>query len=96
MAPHADDSFVDLSGYTPNLDSIAELKRKLRLHHAVSLPGAAWVTDCPQLNGSHGAAADIETRVLQLSLADLKEIEDAYAYFNGKCFRIELKRLKLN
>jgi pentatricopeptide repeat protein len=83
MPPHADNDFVDLSGYTPNLDTIAELKQKLRLHHAALLPGAAWITDCPQLNDSRAAAADIGARVLQLSLVDLKEIEDAYAYFNG-------------
>ncbi|KAF2279313.1 Clavaminate synthase-like protein [Westerdykella ornata] len=80
MAPHADDS-LDGSGYTPSAKSIAELKRKLHLHHAASLPGAAWITDCPQMNDSQ--AANLESKTLQLSLDDLKEIEDAYAYFDA-------------
>lgn len=93
MAPHADDSFIDQSGYTPSSDSIAELKRKLRLHHAKTLPGAAWITDCPSLNGSQSVPDNIAARTLQLSLVDLKEIEDAYSYFNGKTQIVNFKSL---
>lgn len=82
MAPHAEDTFVDTSGYTPSLNRIAELRRELRLQHAVSLPRAAWVTDGPMLVDSHDRISGVEHRILQLSLDDLREIEDAVNYFN--------------
>lgn len=86
MAPHADDTFVDTSGYTPATNEIAELKRALRLHHASSIRGVAWVNDCPRL--SDGSVTDLAKNTLQLSLADLKEIEDAYSHFQGKTARL--------
>lgn len=83
MASHADEGFVDSSGYTPSLEDIAELRRKLHLHHTTFLPGAAWIADCPPLCDSAAAVGDAAACVLRLSLDDLKEIEDAFAYFSG-------------
>ncbi|PVH93454.1 Clavaminate synthase-like protein [Periconia macrospinosa] len=81
----ADEPFVDSSGYTPSFDKIAELKKKLRISHAHSLPKASWVD--PELQPQN--ARDGVCPVLQLSLQDLRELEEAYTIF-------ELSGLPLN
>ncbi|KAF2183194.1 Clavaminate synthase-like protein [Zopfia rhizophila CBS 207.26] len=83
MAPHAETQFIDSSGYTPSTDVITELKRKLRLHHPASVPGASWISKGSQTIDSRDTDTDGEASILQLSLSDLKEIEDAFLFFNA-------------
>ncbi|KAF2810688.1 Clavaminate synthase-like protein [Mytilinidion resinicola] len=83
MAPHAEEPFLDLSGYTPSSETIAELKRKLRICHARSFPTASWVTPETHLVDSHEIVRAEEYPILQLSLEDLRELEDAFSFFNS-------------
>ena len=83
MAPGAQTLFIDPSGYTPSSDIIKELKWNLRLSHATYIPNASWVSQGPQIIDSLDQMIDGESSVLQLSLSDLKEIEDAFTKF--KC-----------
>lgn len=76
----ADEPFVDCSGYTPSLDKIAELKKKLHISHAQSLRGASWVDSELHLENAREGACP----VLQLSLQDLRELEEAYSIFECK------------
>jgi hypothetical protein len=84
MAPKTGDTSLDLSGYTPSLDDINELKRKLRIGHARSLPNPAWVDTETDTMQSHERDGPGEHPTLQLSLDDLRELEDAFVHFNCK------------
>lgn len=84
MAPHAEEPFDDSSGYTPSLDKIAELKQKLRICHARSLPNASWVTPEVRPKNSQDRVYVQEHPILQLSLEDLRELEDAFSFFDCK------------
>lgn len=81
MAPHANDS--DTSGYTPSIDSIEELRRKLELSGYISGTKQSWITREPRTIDSHDREEDYKPWVLQLSLGDIQEIDDAFVYFEG-------------
>jgi len=85
MAPHADVKFEDTSGYTPNDNSVTALKAALRLSHPTSLSSKSWISEGCQSIDSHDRDDISSDCVLQLSLRDLQEIEDAVAYFEGLC-----------
>ncbi|CAI6330977.1 unnamed protein product [Periconia digitata] len=89
MGSRVETTFSDSSGYTPSAEKIAELKQKLRVGHAQSLPGASWVDLGPQPANPRNAVSTETHPVLQLSLQDLREIEEAYSVF-------ELSGLPLN
>jgi hypothetical protein len=82
MAPHADDTIVDTSGYMPSADSVKELKKTLRLHHTRSVTKTSWISGGPQAIDSHDRDGEYEACTLQLSLNDLQEIEDALSFFD--------------
>lgn len=81
MAPHANDTIVDTSGYMPSADSVKELKKALRLHHTRSVTKKSWISGGPQTIDSHDRDGEYEACTLQLSLNDLQEIEDAVNFF---------------
>jgi hypothetical protein len=82
MALHVNEEFLDLSGYTPSSDDITELKRKLRNGHAYSLPNAVWADTESDFMLSHKQSHRDEHPTLQLSLDDLRELEEAFDHFN--------------
>jgi len=83
MAPHADDTIVDTSGYMPSDDTVRELKKSLRLHHTQSITKNSWISGGPQTIDSHDRDGEYEACILQLSLNELQEIEDAVNFFEG-------------
>ncbi|KAF2102644.1 Clavaminate synthase-like protein [Rhizodiscina lignyota] len=83
MAPHAEGPFGDTSGYTPSADSIRELRAALRLHHRQVVSEKTWLTEGAQSIDSHDREEKREPWILQLSLDDLNEIEDAVQHFEG-------------
>jgi hypothetical protein len=82
MASRIDEAFLDLSGYTPSSDDISDLKRKLRSGHTLSLPNALWADTESDLMLSHKQGHPDEHPTLQLSLDDLRELEEAFNHFN--------------
>jgi hypothetical protein len=80
MAPHAEATFIDTSGYTPSNDAIKELKALLELDHPI-LPSR--VTKGAQRIDSHDRDEFPKDWILQLSLNHLQEIEDAIAVFES-------------
>jgi hypothetical protein len=80
MAPHAEATFIDTSGYTPSSDAIKELKALLELDHP-TLPNR--VTNGAQCIDSHDRDEFPKDWILQLSLNHLQEIEDAIAVFES-------------
>jgi hypothetical protein len=83
MAPHVDDTIVDTSGYMPSDDTVRELKKSLRLHHTQSITKNSWISGGPQTIDSHDRDGEYEACILQLSLNELQEIEDAVNFFEG-------------
>ncbi|CAN9274571.1 unnamed protein product [Alternaria alternata] len=77
------DEFLDTSGYTPSSSDITELKEKLRSGHARSLPSAIWAETEDSLTHTHNEGRSDEHPTLQLSLDDLRELEQAFDYFNS-------------
>lgn len=88
MAPHAespDSTIWETSSYTPSSTSIEALKAQLRL----TLPHLTTAKIQPSvgldaydgLTTAHEATSDW---LMQLSLDELQEIEDAVKYFQGK------------
>jgi hypothetical protein len=73
--------FLDLSGYTPSLDDINELKRKLYIGHARCLPKPVWADTGTDTMHSRKRDGPDEHPTLQLSLDDLCELEDAFSHF---------------
>lgn len=84
MILHTEEPFFDSSGYTPSFDKIAELKRKLRICHSQCLSEASWVESDLQPPNRQDRVCAGEHPVLQLSLHDLREIEEAYSFFECK------------
>jgi hypothetical protein len=86
MAPHAGDteSPWTTSSYTPSAASIDRLKKQLRLNQASLGQSKTWVTDGPQAVDSLDSVEAAQDSVLQLTLEELQEIEDAAATFDGK------------
>jgi hypothetical protein len=79
-----DSTFVDKSYYTPSIDNLKALQTALRLSHSISnLPSKSWITSGPQSIDSHDREGIPSACVLQLSLGDLQEIEDAVVHFEG-------------
>ena len=86
MAPHAEEPIVDSTGYMPAPSAVLALKEALRLHHPLgNTPGGRWISEEKQSIDSHDRIDFEEEKdhILQLSLADLQEIEDAVAHFEG-------------
>jgi hypothetical protein len=88
MATQTGETLVDLSGYTPSLETISELERKLRSCHAHLLPDSFWAAPEARLLDSHATIPEKECPVLRLSLADLQEIEDAFNFFSCERIRV--------
>jgi hypothetical protein len=86
MAPHAEIPIIDTSGYMPSADSVKELKEALHLHHTRLVTGNSWISEGPQTIDSHDRDGEYEACILQLSLNDLQEIENAVNFFNGDSF----------
>ncbi|KAK3325010.1 hypothetical protein B0H66DRAFT_587859 [Apodospora peruviana] len=75
------DSIWSTSSYNPSPASIYELKKELRLQQA------SWVTPGPQVIDSHDREeVKTDSWILQLSLNDLQEIEDAVTHFQSKSY----------
>jgi hypothetical protein len=90
MAPHEvaweseSESLWEANSYTPSTASIQALKRALRLNHPPGPAGArSWVSPGPRAIDSHDRDEIADRSVLQLTLSDLQEIEEAVSYFNG-------------
>jgi hypothetical protein len=86
MAPHAEDPIIDTSGYMPTPSTILALRKALRLHHPlVDTPGGRWISEEQQNIDSHdrNESEDHKEHILQLTLTDLQEIEDAIAHFES-------------
>jgi hypothetical protein len=79
MAPHAEETFIDTSGYTPISDDIRELKALLKLDHPISNK----VTNGARCIDSHDRDEFPRDWILQLSLNHLQEIENAIAVFES-------------
>ncbi|KAH8891759.1 Clavaminate synthase-like protein [Thozetella sp. PMI_491] len=99
MAPHEvawesdSESLWEANSYTPSTASIQALKRALRLNHPPGPAGApSWVSPGPRAIDSHDRDEIADRSVLQLTLSDLLEIEEAVAYFNGT--HLPLSRLQ--
>ena len=90
MALYTDEEFLDTSGYTPSPSDITELKEKLRSGHARSLPSAIWAETEDSLTHTHNEGRSDEHPTLQLSLDDLRELEQAFDYFNCKKVLLDL------
>ena len=90
MALYTDEEFLDTSGYTPSPSDITELKEKLRSGHARSLPSAIWAETEESLTHTHNERRSDEHPTLQLSLDDLRELEQAFDYFNCKKVLLDL------
>ncbi|KAF2473831.1 Clavaminate synthase-like protein [Lindgomyces ingoldianus] len=82
MAPHAETSLFDTSGYSPPENVISELKKSLRLFNS-SAGAVKWISEGPQIVDSHDRESDEHDFVLQLSLDDIQEIEDAFISFKA-------------
>jgi hypothetical protein len=80
MAPHAEATLIDTSGYTPSSDAIRELKALLELDPP-TLPNR--VTNGAQCIDSHDRDEFPRDWILQLSLNHLQEIEDAIVVFES-------------
>jgi len=80
MAPHAEASFIDTSGYTPSGDAIKELKALLELNHSTLSNQAA---NGPRCIDSHDRDEVPREWILQLSLNHLQEIENAIAVYES-------------
>ena len=86
MAPHAEIPIRDDSGYMPTESAVATLKKALRLNHPqIDTPGGRWISEEPQIIDSHDRPDEAEAgpHILQLSLTDLQELEDAIRHFEG-------------
>jgi hypothetical protein len=86
MAPLIELPVLDTSGYMPTDSSIAELKIALRLNHPqADTSGGRWISDEAEIIDSHDRQdeADAGDHILQLSLSDLQELEDAIQHFEG-------------
>ena len=86
MAPLIELPVVDTSGYMPTDSAIAALKIALRLNHPqAGTPGGRWISDDAEIVDSHDRLNEAEAgdHILQLSLSDLQELEDAILHFEG-------------
>jgi hypothetical protein len=93
MAPHADVPIVDDSGYMPTESAVVVLRKALRLNHPqAEMPGGRWISEGPQTIDSHERQDEAESgrHILQLSLSDLQELEDATREFEGMVGRSAL------
>jgi hypothetical protein len=84
---------IDLNGrywesptYTPSPDAIQLLKQQLRTNYPSKGPGQRWITPGAQTIDSLDRDEDVDPAVLQLTLQDLQEIEDAATHFQGAHF----------
>lgn len=88
MAPYVLDNSPSpwvSSSYTPSMASIDALKKQLRLAHQQNqLVSAAWDINSPQPIDSHDRAEEVGDWVIQLSLKELQEIEDAVVHFESQ------------
>ncbi len=85
MAPHSlsSESVWETSTYTPSSASIQALKRELRLCQPRFGGSPCWAAQGPRAVDSHDRHEPADESVLQLTLNDLQEIEDAAAFFDG-------------
>lgn len=81
MAPHYEDPLLDDSGYLPTMEAIEEVKKALRVHLEHSKSQRSWITAGPQTIDSHDRQEPGDASILQLSLQDLEEIENAVNHF---------------
>lgn len=86
MAPHAEDTQPDTSGYAPERGSIRELRAALRYCHKISVPKSTWLSQQPLVHdvGSDRPKDQHDSCVVQLSLSELTEVEQAVEHFMGK------------
>jgi hypothetical protein len=85
MAPHsvADEPLWETPTYTPSKASIQALKRELRLSHNACINGGSWISQGSQQIDSHDRDEASDPAILQLTLDDIQELEDAVDHFNG-------------
>lgn len=86
MAPNADQTnqhFWESSSYSPASESIKALKEQLRLCHVASGVEPSWITPGAQIVDSLDRDDNADSAILQVTLAELQEIEEAVAHFHG-------------